>query len=398
MPLPSASQIPLAMKCAASAVYPRTDSLVEAAETGHDIHDYLRNLASMPRDEALAKVPEASRSRCEDIDLSALPIGPGWEAEVALAYDVETETVRFIGHDIGRKYGPRQSPSEMFLTLDVAGVVGPVAFATDYKSGAGFVEGPASNWQVKSGVLAMTRWKGLEAARGAIIRLLADGPPVVLTADFDALELDIIASELRELYRRIERPEGVVPVMGAHCRYCPAFESCPAQGKLIARMARSPEQLEHDVKDMLTPETAARAYVRLKAVDAVMKRMWAAVFAYAKEHPIPLENGEVFGETVVEKEVLDAEVVRRVLEEMHGREVADVACDFETSKTAVEKALRPIYEARKKLEKGTTLKALKEAVYARVREEGGVHLVRRVEVKAHRPDVPTLERAPEGES
>lgn len=391
MPLPSASKLELAMRCAGSAVYPRTERLEEAAQKGQAIHEYLRLLASMSREEALARVPDEYRARCEDIDVSALPLGVEWQAEVALAYDVEAEATRLVGLDIGRRYGERQAPGEMFMSLDTAAVVDGVGFVGDWKTGQGRVTSAQDNWQLKAQALAYARWKGVEEVSVAVVKLPADGTPYFDVAVLDAFELALAASELRELYRRVTAAE-VTPVMGEHCRYCPAFESCPAQGKLIARMARSPEQIEADVLDMLTPENAARAYERLRAVDAVMKRVWKAVFAYVRERPIRLEDGSLFGEVEVEKEVLDAAVVRRVLTQMHGQDVADVACDFETSKAAVERALRPVYEARKAAGAPTTLKALKEAVYRAVEAEGGVATVKRVEVKAHRPG------AEEGES
>ena len=104
MPIPSASKLELAMLCPASAVLPIVDRLTPAAEKGNAIHDYMRNLASMSRESALARVPPEYRERCEAIDVSHLPLR---QAEVALAYDVQTETTRLIGYDVHRRLTAR---------------------------------------------------------------------------------------------------------------------------------------------------------------------------------------------------------------------------------------------------------------------------------------------------
>jgi hypothetical protein len=296
--LPSASKLELAFICLGSAVYPRTERLNPFSSTGHAGHDFMRDLASMSREEALERVPPEYRARCEAIDLSGLPLNGHWRAEVAFAYDVESEATRFIGLDVGRNYGPRQSPSEMFMAIDALIDVPDepgTALVVDWKTGRGKLTPPAENWQLRVQALAVQRHTGCERVRVALVRLPEDGEPFVDVAEFDTFDLDLFAAELRELAHRLERTETVVPVAGEHCKYCPAFEHCPAQGKLIARMAANPEQLSGDIQDALTPELAAKAYERVRLVESVLKRMKEALYSYASSNPIALPNGYVSG-------------------------------------------------------------------------------------------------------
>jgi hypothetical protein len=396
MSLPSGSKLPLAMVCAGSAIYPRTERLNVAADEGNGVHDFMRALASMSPAAALARVAdEKLRERCEAINLSGLPVGAGWKAEAAYAYNVETEAVRFLGFDIGRTYGPRQSPAEMFLSIDTSAVVDGVAFAGDWKSGRSYIEPAFSNWQLRVAVLVVCREAGVQAGRGAIIRLREGGEPYLDFADFDETDLAMFAAELRELYRRLEDPKKVVPVMGDHCKYCPCFEACPAQGRLIAKLATAPEEVAADAIADLTPETAWRAYERLKAVEAVTKRVREALYAYASQAPIPLGDGLVFGMQETEREELDALTVRAVIATLHGPEVAEKACDFDTSKAAIERALRVVVEARKKAGTKTTLKALKDEAFQAIREAGGSAVKVRKEVREHRRAAALPEPQPE---
>lgn len=373
------------MVCAASAVLPRVDRVIPEGQTGIDVHDFMCNLASMKPEEALERVPAASRQRCEELDLTGLPLGAGWRAEAAYAYDVVTEKARFIGFNIGREYGPRQSPSEMFLSIDTSAVIDGEAFAADWKTGRSRVTNAANNWQVRVAALVVARESGAERARGAVIYLPEGGTPRLDIAEWDEFDLATFASELRLLWSRIEKPENARPVMGDHCKWCPCLSACPAQGRLIAKLAANPEEVAAEALADLTPETAWRAYERLKAVRHVTKRVEEALYAYASQTPIQLPDGSVFGKVETEREELDAVAVRNVLAAMYGAPIAEKACDFETSKAAIERALRVVVEERKRGGQKTTLKALKDEALARIRELGGVTLKTRVEVKEYRP-------------
>jgi hypothetical protein len=384
--LPSASKLPLAMTCAASVTLDRADSVNEASDDGLDIHQFMRDLASMSREEALARVPERVRERCEAIDLEALPV-QRWEAEVAFAYDVATETTRLVGYDIGRNYGPRESDTELFVTVDAYALdeLAGRVFVGDWKTGRRQVTSARDNWQLRLGALAAARYAMVDQADAAVVRLPDGGRPWVDPVSWDDFDLSMFASDLRELVRRLQEPARIIPVTGEHCRFCPAFASCPAQGRLIAKLALTPEQVEQEVLALLTDENAALAYERWRTVDATLQRVKSALYTYASSHPIHLPDGSVFGRVETEREELDGEVVRAILSEAYGPEVGEKAVEFSATKASVERAMRVVYEAKKRAGEKVTISGLKSEALEVIRRADGVVPKVRVEWREFRP-------------
>lgn len=378
------------MTCVGAAVLPQTETTVDAAR-GLAVHAFLAQASKSTREEALATVPPEYRELCEAIELAELPISAEYQAEVALAYDVETEGVRHLGNNIGRNYGPR-GPNEMFLSIDVLGVTPELVHVGDYKTGRGPITPAARNWQLRVAALAACRWLGRSAVKVALVRLNEAGEARWEVASFDEWDLDSFAADLRVLAQRIatekERMaagEAARVVLGEHCKYCPAFVSCPAQTALVRRATEAPGEMAHDIKALLTPETASRAFERIRLVQASIKEVWKALFAYAHDNPIQLSDGTVFGPVEVSKEELDAGAVRAVLAAHYGSDIADKACTFDTSKAGVERAMRVVYEQRKQAGAKVTLKALNAEALEAVRVAGGARVRVTSEVKEHRP-------------
>ena len=63
--------------------------------------------------------------------------------------------------------------------------------------------------------------------------------------------------------------------------------------------------------------------------------------------------------------------MRRVLLALHGADVADKACTFDTSKAGIERAVRAVYERRKAAGERLTIKSLLDEALEAIREEGG---------------------------
>lgn len=388
--LPTGSHLSRAMACPASVILPRTaDRSGPAAERGKGLHAFFAALQTMSRDEALDTVPEDLRAACEAVDVAALPTGLEYDGEVSLAYDIATERVRYLGRDLERRYG-LIGPTEVAMTLDVLGVGPDCVEVADYKTGRGHIDAAAANWQLRVGALAAARWRGVERARVAIVRVPIGpdgtaGAPSWDTAEFDAFDLDAFASDLRAALPEWLRPvESARVVPGEHCRYCPAYDACPAQRALVRTTLAEPGSLVRDIQALLTAENAPRAYERLRLVDAAMKQVREALYAYASVTPIPLPDGTVFGRVESSVEELDGGVTRAVLRALHGDEVADRACTYETSKAAVERAMRVVYEARKQAGEKVTIRSLVDDVLARVREAGGVAEKTRVVMREYR--------------
>jgi hypothetical protein len=79
------------------------------------------------------------------------------------------------------------------------------------------------------------------------------------------------------------------------------------------------------------------------------------------------------------REDVDGEIARRVLAEIHGAEVAERACDWSTSKAAIERALRPLATKERKITH------LKRDALAAIAEAGGVRRNVTTSIREHVP-------------
>jgi hypothetical protein len=386
----TASRLQRAACCPASVVLPQVQEESEPARRGTAIHAFLAAAREVGREAALAEVPEEYRDDCEVIDLDTLLAGDLDEiaAEVAFAFDVETGEARELGRNIGRAYQVR--PTEVAGTADVV-AFGPFElFVADFKTGRGLVAAPRVNWQLKMLAVAASRTYGVHRVRAAIIRVREDGTPEYEATVFTAFDLDLAAAELRDLVQTTTKLNAAVVSgrapdvnMGAHCRWCPAAPACPAINALAQRLAREPEKVAEEIAADLTPEKAGKAWVQLKLVEEVTRRVREGLYAFARQTPIHLGDGRVLGEVETRRRVLDGRVTFDCIELLHGHVVADEAVGIEASQASIERALRSVAK-----ETGTALAALKRSVMAAVDKSGGINVrvSRAVREHAVRPD------------
>lgn len=384
MPLPTGSAIERAMACVASAVLPKVDTVNELATKGKEKHAFFANALKLGREKALDLVPDEYRELCAVVDVDSLPQGAEFQAEVAFVYNVDTEGVRFLGFDVGRNYG-FVGHNEIAMSIDILGLAVDEVFVVDAKTGYGKVPRASNNWQLRVGALAAARWRGVDRARVALAYVRDNGQPYYDVAELDAMDLSMIAEDLRQLKHRIANqqisdPAALKYATGDHCKYCPSLPYCYAQTAMVRRLAGDAETVGKDILALLTPETAAKAHERLKAVKEVLKRVDAALYAYASQTPIVLADGSVFGPVEKSVEEIDADVAREVLKKTWGIEEADAACSFETSKAGIERAARAYA-----VKQGGTIKAAKEAMLEAIRVAGGVLVKKRTEVREHQP-------------
>lgn len=387
----TASAMSRAMMCAASCALPQVREEREDATRGTALHEYLANVSTMGL-AALALVPEEYRADCEALDLERLPVGAGqWAAEVALAFHVPSGTARELGLGLARDYTAARD-GEVCGTADVVGLTEDAAAVVDFKSGWSDLGEAASLPQLRFLALAAARAYGKSKALVAIAPL--DRGASWGFMELDAVELDVIEAEVVRVRLAVsiaaaEISQGRTPRLsvGSWCRLCPAWASCPAQGALVRRMASEPTELERDIMTALTPESAAKAYGRIKAARAMLGRVESALYAWAALNPIPLGDGQVLGMVETSKEELDGAVTRRVLAERYGQAVADAAVEWHATKSAMKEALRAVAP------KGKLGATEKEALGA-IREAGGVAVKTSTGVKEHRP----REALPAGEA
>lgn len=411
---PTASGIYRAQHCSASCALPQVNTSSEQAARGTAGHRFLELVGGdQAHEKALEQIPDAHREFCERIELDGLPLGPEFRREVAFAFDVATGSARYIGQGCGRDYG-QLSSTEIAGTLDVIGFPGTLEVSIDDYKFDGYESSappPEKNPQLLFGALCVSRLTCATSFKLSLIHFRPDGTHWKESAEVDAFDLDAYALDLRALVNQVRAAEDTVyagkppPVSrGPWCRYCPAVTSCPPILDMVRAAAADPQQPAEVIRDLLqaagTGDLAARkkaaamAFARLKEVEDALKPWKSAIYLFASEQAIELPDGRIYG--VVERPVdeLDARKMRGLLATRFGPDVAEGACAFETSKAALERALKPIlnkqlahYQEQKDAGvkvKRPAMTALKEGVLAELAQQGGVKKLLKRTVRLHR--------------
>jgi hypothetical protein len=357
---PTMSGLHRAEACPASAHLPSVidNRHHEYRERGNALHAYLAT-----RD--LSAVAEEYREEAAAIDLDVLDAVGQWRPEVAFVLDVETGAARVVGENIGRAY-PKLESNEVAGTADLVGLTDDAVVVLDLKSGSGSLPPPREALQLLGLALAAARAYGRDSAIVGWLRLF-NGKPVFQWEKLDGFDLSAALVRVRDVLRGVESADAnATPVLGAHCRYCPAALRCPAQTSLLAALVGKGLTLdEADLPGVVE---------RLDAAEMAVKAARALVDEMAKASPIRLPTGEVYGLVTGEKERLDVEKTRALLQ-------AELPEAFEqewsVSKSSVREALR------KRTPKGIT-KAM-EDMEERLRKAGAVRVDAFTAVRRFRP-------------
>ena len=299
-------------------------------------------------------------------------------SEVCLSYDPatgegRTHDIKDRAYPLGRVY---------YGTADVASrrQQDRSVYVLDWKTGRGAVPAAHVNPQLGMLALALARVHGVDRATVALGIIDERGHVAWDVAALDGWALDGWEERLKRLATLLADDPGD-PRPGAQCRNCRCFDFCPATTALVRQLAAAPGDVAAAFGAMLTVESAAVAYGKLKQIDALTKALHTALMDYARERPITLPNGYVYGLCESSLEHLDGDVTHRVLAALHGIEIADAACQVKrtVTKAALRDALRP------HAHDGHTIAALeREAIHA-VREAGGATTKRSTTVKEHKP-------------
>jgi hypothetical protein len=344
----SASFLPRAEQCPASATLPGTDRVREDAEAGKRDHARME-----------ATAPEGSM------------------AEVAFVYNVLTGEAREVGRGLRRAYG-KLAEGEIPGTTDLVTVEPDLVRVRDYKTGFGYlVAAPRNNMQLQHNALCAALVYGKQTAIVEVDKTEEEGEPE--RATFTAFDFAVIRARLRRIWDATQELNPAV-VEGPYCWRCPAFSRCPAKTHLA--LALSTGQAPQELPTLeLTPEAVARGWDRLKAAKRLLGEIEAIYRGFAKEHRIALGGGKMLGFVSRQVDELDGPTVFKVLREMHGEEVARAAVEMDTSKAALERALKLIAPPRGKA------RMVREALAA-IGVAGGIkkQLVQRVEEYQEGPE------------
>lgn len=339
---PTASALERASACPGSCVYPHVDDLHESApaERGNVLHAFLADVATIGTAAALERVPLAYRETCEALDMSKLPkLDPETcSPEVAFGYSLDQDMGRVLGVNVrDRAIYEKLGVRELGGTADFIGLAGETVIVIDWKTGRGDIPPASRNRQLRFLALAAARALGKESAKVAIVRIREDGSSFADWADVDMLDLAEIATDLRKLGMRIEQAQidlarGHQPELarGPHCRYCPAFDSCPAQAQLVRAMVLTPEQVAQDAAMMVSNGQRAMAYRAWQEMKILTARVGDLIAGGAAHQPLDLGDGTYYGYAPGPEKVADAAACRRVLAAAVGEEKAAAAVTAET--------------------------------------------------------------------
>lgn len=376
------SRLPLASRCIGAVVLPGVHTTSDAAESGTGRHTYLRRVAAVGRDAALAEIPEGAdwRETCEAIDVDAIPSGQ-WEN--SFAYHPETDTARVLGTDRDYSYA---NTDEITGTADLITTHEGRAWVIDFK-GPEAVDHPGDNLQLTFYALAHARVVGCDAARVSICNIHTDGRLEWHHADLDGWDLETIASKVRMLWTRARVARetytsgGLTPDLaaGLHCRYCPAMPMCPAQVTLAYELVTKRDDMTAEAVLRLSDEDAGAAWVKVSQYREILDRVEGSLRERALLRGLPLPGGAqlVVQESV--RRVLDVEKTLPVLRGIVG-ERADTFVERSIASSVVETVSREVAKAR-----GVTLKDVRNDLWSQLRGGGAVREQNYVQLRVKKP-------------
>jgi hypothetical protein len=366
------SQISRVIRCPGSQGLPHVRSVGgEPQELGNAVHTYLCSISEGVNPIRAAECIEESYTKeaadvCREIDLDLLKDVLAGTAEVSLAYSSKSGG-RVLGTSLGRDYSGVK-PGEIAMTIDVLIVGDDYVIVLDFKTGRTDL-GPAkkSDQLLPAAVAAASAYNKPKAFGGYIY--LRDGNQWRDMAEWDAFDLEAYASKMERMEEELSIVEATVAkgqtpdvTTGNHCKFCPAWNACPAQKSLAIELATGNDAAPFN--QALSRGLMAEAWERIKLYQTMINKVKKAIISEAGREPIALSNGKTLGSFMKEgNEKLDGSVVHEVISGMYGDDVADSSVTFSATKSGIKAALKD-----HKIAKPT---AVQKKVIEAVREAGG---------------------------
>lgn len=379
----SASRLWLWELCALSAnLKPMADITPRhARDLGTAIHRFLEHAARDGRDAALMAVQPQYAAMCAAIDFDSMPHAQNtqWAFEVAYAYDPETDAGRELHRGGGRDYS-MLAPGEVPGTLDLIGVAGNAVVVLDVKTGKAALEEAEDALQLLFGAIAACRALGKDEAIVGWLRLV-DGQPRYQWAKLDAFKLDVeVRSRLQRILEEV-RSANPRPTLGPHCARCNALTVCPAQATLAREVTRA--ALATESAPLAVPiEQMPDFYRWVGAIGALYEKLSDYLNLRAREMPIPIGNGKVFGPVETTREYVDPLVAETVLKEIDPA-LAEKATTrtIEITKTSIGAAVRAL-----PLPAGVKITHRERSIVDAIRAAGGISPKTTKSLKEHKPE------------
>lgn len=355
----------MAAHCPGSFALAHDDHENPAAEKGTAIHSFIEAVLADGIYEPEKVENPSAREVCEGLDPSQLIDVAGarmgnlgdlgeLHIEVPLAYHPATGEAVALDSEGHRDYSAAPKGS-VCGTADAVALWeeedGRYLLVTDWKTGSRLVDPPYRNLQLAFLALSASRVFGQktdskpdgtadgmpDGMQEHVIAQIAyvdgSGAITVTAHEFSKEDIQSAEAKLRALAQSVERSRGGEPrlVVGAHCRFCPAFARCPAQ-------AGAAQALLEDKDDSLSDAKVGEAWERLQAVEAATKKVRAALTDYvasaAPDGGVKLPQGSVLKIVESRREKIDPALAMPVLRAAYGEE-ADAAVTI--SKTGLKK-------------------------------------------------------------
>lgn len=291
----SASASDRTLACPSWLALPHVERHGDDAARGTQIHGYVRDvLEGTDPAKALEKVDAAHRPLCVLLDWSRLgsDLEAPLETEGAYAIDVRARTARYLGSNVGRAYeaaaraqGAPLGPWEVPGSLDIAGRQRgrhERLVVLDLKSGFRDVTPSAENGQgLFFAAAKLLLEEDVEEVEFRIAHARTSGD--VWDGDravFSRLDVDTYLDEYEEQLVQAEVARQLVAAgrtpdvaAGDHCRYCPAFDACPAQTALARRLLPELASLEGRVDAMTIAEVGAAFEIANTRVKPLLEKV-----------------------------------------------------------------------------------------------------------------------------
>lgn len=280
---PTGSSIERGVNCPASFALPQAPHTGEEGIKGTENHEGIEDDLVVGADSKYRVVREAVEGAKEV------------RVEVAYALDVSSETVRFLGSRIGRKYPPLKD-DEIALTIDAVVLRDDDVVVWDWKSRKR-VTAAKKNFQIRAGAVAVMKHQKVSRLVGAIGYLDNDE---VDSHAFDDWDMATFFADMRTMLGRIRAyrqglrsfPFSEPDVSsGPWCQYCPAMAYCPAQSRLAMTMLGEMDYIEKGISEF-SPEQVGKAWGLLKQIQAMADRVESSLKLRARSDVIPLPNGK----------------------------------------------------------------------------------------------------------
>lgn len=371
----SASSIERVMKCELSTLLPQVERDSADSLRGTVVHEFLRNVNAIGYVEALAKVPADYHETCANIDVDELPTcGASYAAEVAFILDTTTGKARVVGENIGRNY-PAHGPLEIPGTADVVGVGDDFALIIDYKGRWSNATKASDNWQLRALAVMACRAYGKSRAIVGIYRVGETTWRDV--AELSEMDIDIAEMELRDLMKRMATVtrETAKVAEGEHCRYCPAFDSCPAKQTLVRSFANVVESHAAVAIDTMDDDARLEVWNKIDALEDVLKRAKALMRESIERKPIRVGD-RIIAMVEEERRSVNCEIAESVVEQMMGMDYAANVGERKTTLTRIGEVATEYAKAN-----GQKAAALKKTVEAAILDKGGISVSKFSKVK-----------------